>query len=104
VKYVAQKAIAGFATVLSTCTNALKEIPLCENTSKQIETAAMQLIAENLDSTECLSTDETLNVGENRSNVCAAFDNSGANAITKALQDVATQFGTNLVNGAVQPR
>jgi len=69
-----------------------------------VKVGAMQLIAENIDSTEGLSTDETLNLGENRSSVCAAFDNSGANAITKALQDVSSQFGANLVNGVSAPR
>ena len=38
-------------------------------------------------------------LGEISIPACAAFDNSGAGAIGKALQDVSTQFGTGLANG-----
>lgn len=43
-------------------------------------------------------------LGEISIPACAAFDNSGANAIGKALQDVSSQFGAGIVNGLGAPQ
>jgi hypothetical protein len=72
----------------------------CSTKDTELRSSLMTEIAEEYRNTEGLSTDQTLTVGENRSSVCAAYDNSGSNAIFKALQDVSSQVGTSLVNGA----
>lgn len=74
--------------------------PLCRDSLADVRTETMTSIAQELQESSGPELDETLNTGENRSGVCAAYDNSGANAISKALQDVGSQFGTSLVNGA----
>lgn len=81
------------------CTTRIGQLEICVGTDTSVRQDVMQQIAEGLRNTEGLSTEETLEVGENRSSVCAAFDNSGAGAIGKALQDVSSQFGAGIVNG-----
>lgn len=93
----------------STCTSAAfgsecqnfitQNFSFCATPVADLRSSLMTEIAESISQSEGLSTDQTLDLGENRSSVCAAFDNSGANAIGKALQDVGSQFGTGIVNG-----
>jgi hypothetical protein len=92
------------SAVCTTARNSIASSPFCRDSLADVRKEAMNTIAEELQESSGTDLTETANTGENRSSVCAAFDNSGANAITKALQDVGSQFGTNLVNGAVQPR